>query len=75
MSPSYLVEGCISLAFAPIAYMIIPNTLDKAWFLNKREQELCAIRYEINKDNFDPSETFSWKQVRLAAKDWKTWSQ
>ncbi|ORY78469.1 major facilitator superfamily domain-containing protein [Leucosporidium creatinivorum] len=70
----YLVEGIISLSFAPIIYFMLPNTLDKAWWLNRRERELCVIRYEINRKNYDVKEKFSWGQVKLAALDWKTWS-
>lgn len=70
----YIVEGAVSLAFAPIIYYAMPNTLDTAWFLNKRERELCVIRYEINKQNYDPDEKFSWEEPKRAALDWKTWS-
>lgn len=33
------------------------------------------MRYEINKENFDPDEKFSWSEVSRGFKDWKTWSQ
>lgn len=67
----YLVEGIISLAFAPIAYFWIPNRVDQAWFLNSEEKKLASIRYAINKDHYDPSETFRWTEVRRALWDWK----
>ncbi|KAM0755613.1 MFS general substrate transporter [Meredithblackwellia eburnea MCA 4105] len=70
----YFVEGLISIAFAPIAYFMVPNHLTEAWFLNKREKELCAVRYEINKENYDPSEKFSWHEVKRGFTDWKTWA-
>jgi hypothetical protein len=46
----------------------------QAWWLNRRERELCVTRYEINRKNYDLREKFSWHQVKLAALDWKTWS-
>lgn len=78
----YLVEGIISISFAPIAYYLIPNSLTtvrksrhlrrqsltfsprQARFLNEKERELAAVRYEINKENYDPDEKFSWHEVR-----------
>lgn len=64
----------MSLLAAPMVWFILPDTLDKAWWLNPRERELCVIRYQINRRNFDPDETFSWHVVLLAVKDWKTWT-
>lgn len=70
----YIVEGIISIAFAPIAYFIIPNELTSAWFLKPREKELCAIRYEINAAHYDVDAKFSWHEVKRAVKSWMTWS-
>ncbi|KAK4704174.1 hypothetical protein P7C70_g2033, partial [Phenoliferia sp. Uapishka_3] len=70
----YLTEGLISIVFAPIAYYAVPNSLTTAWFLNKEEKDLAAIRYEINREHFDPDEKFSWYEVRRGCRDWKTWA-
>ncbi|KAL8286275.1 hypothetical protein RQP46_004763 [Phenoliferia psychrophenolica] len=53
--------GPFSTRWGP--YFVIPNTLTKAWFLNDNERELAAVRYEINKENYDPDEKFSWQEV------------
>lgn len=68
------VEGCITLALAPIAYFWIPNRLDTAWFLSPEQKELAAKRYEINKRHFNEAESFRWSEVFKAFKDWRVYS-
>ncbi|RSH95815.1 hypothetical protein EHS25_000908 [Saitozyma podzolica] len=69
----YIVEGCVSVAWAPVAYVLIPNRIDESWFFNAKEKAMCRVRYEANKRFYNPEETFQWREVRRALYDWKTW--
>jgi hypothetical protein len=53
----YLIEGIVSLIFAPIAYFWIPNRMDEAWFFSAEEKKLAGIRYEINMVSTQSSST------------------
>lgn len=70
----YLVEGLMSLLAAPLVFFILPNSLDRACWLTARERELCVVRYDINRRNYNPDDKFSWHAVKLAVTDWITWS-
>lgn len=70
----YIVEGLFTVALAPVAYFWIPNRIDQAWFLNKDEKDMCAVRYETNMTHYDPDEKFDIQVVLLAFKDWRTWA-
>ncbi|WWC65480.1 uncharacterized protein I303_108098 [Kwoniella dejecticola CBS 10117] len=69
----YIVEGCVSTAFAPIAYFLVPNRVDESWFLNAKEKDMCKTRLQINRRFYNPDEHFNWRDVRRALLDWKTW--
>lgn len=56
---------------APITYFWIPNRIDEAWFLNKEQKRLAAIRYEINKAHYNQKEQFQWSEVLRGLTDWK----
>jgi MFS family permease len=68
----YIVEGAITLAFAPIAYFLVPNRVDQSWFLTARQKDLCHTRLLINRRFYNPDEKFSWKEVKRGFFDWKT---
>ncbi|KAK0469552.1 major facilitator superfamily domain-containing protein [Desarmillaria tabescens] len=70
----YIVEGLFTVALAPVAFFWIPNRIDQAWFLNKGEKDMCAVRYETNMTHYDPDEKFDIQVVLLAFKDWRTWA-
>jgi hypothetical protein len=65
------VEGVLSLAAAPVAYFYIPNDMSTAWFLSAEQKEHAAIRYERNKDFYNPDEKFTWGEAAKAMRDWK----
>lgn len=68
----YIIEGIFSVACAIVVWFGLPNDMTKAYFLNARERELMAIRAECNKA-YSGSEDFSWDEVKIAAKDPKTY--
>ncbi|KAK0480134.1 major facilitator superfamily domain-containing protein [Armillaria novae-zelandiae] len=70
----YIVEGLFTVILAPVAYFWIPNRIDQAWFLNRDEKDMCAVRYERNMTHYDPDEKFDIQVVLLAFKDWRTWA-
>ena len=59
------------MILAPITFFWVPNRVDEAWFLNDEQKEHARIRYEMNKQFYDPDERFSWFQVGRGFKDWK----
>ncbi|WRT68164.1 uncharacterized protein IL334_005139 [Kwoniella shivajii] len=71
----YIIEGSISTAFAPVAYLLVPNQVDQAWFLNQQEKALCQARTITNRRFYNPDDQFDWAQVKRALTDWKTWCQ
>ncbi|KKZ61730.1 hypothetical protein EMCG_03759 [[Emmonsia] crescens] len=68
----YIIEGIFSVACAIVVWFGLPNDMTKAYFLNARERELMRIRAECNKA-YSGSEDFSWDEVKIAAKDPKTY--
>ena len=65
------LEGVLSLAAAPVAYLWIPNDMSTAWFLTPEQRKQAVVRYTRNKDFYNPDEQFSWSEVVKAMRDWK----
>lgn len=68
----YIVEGCISLGFAPFYALGLANNLEESWFWTAEERQYIVDRYETM-STFNPADKFEWSQVWLAVKDLKTW--
>lgn len=71
----YIVEGCFTFIFAPLAYFLVPNRVDESWFLTQRQKDMCHTRMLINQRFYNPDEKFQWPEVKRAVLDWKTWAQ
>ncbi|KAI9634393.1 major facilitator superfamily domain-containing protein [Dioszegia hungarica] len=70
----YIVEGCLSLILAPIAYFWVPNRMDKAWFLNAKQREQAMVRYQVNKADYNEEEQFAWAEVKKALLAWPVYA-
>lgn len=70
----YIVEGIISVVFAPIAFFWIPNRIDQAWFLTKQQLQLCSIRYESNKMHYNQDDRLEPRWLRAALLAWTTYA-
>lgn len=57
---------------AIVVFFGLPNDPANAYFLNKEQKELMAIRAERNKA-YSGSQKFSWEEVKLACKDPKVY--
>ncbi|KAK0533535.1 hypothetical protein OC842_002935 [Tilletia horrida] len=40
----FLVEGCLTVGFAPFVWFLLPNNTATAWFLNERERRIASAR-------------------------------
>jgi hypothetical protein len=45
--------------------------MSSAWFLNSEQKRQAAVRYEANKEFYNPEEKFQWGEVAKALRDWK----
>jgi len=68
----YIIEGLFSVFCAIVVFFCLPNDPANAYFLNKEERELMAIRYERNKA-YNGSEEFSWVEIKIAFTDPKVY--
>ncbi|PGH09856.1 hypothetical protein AJ79_05582 [Helicocarpus griseus UAMH5409] len=68
----FIIEGLFSVVCAIVVWFGLPNDMTKAYFLNSRERYLMTVRAEQNKA-YSGSEDFDWNEVKIAAKDTKTY--
>ena len=73
----FLVEGFPSIVVAILAWYQIPDTPDKARFLNKREKRIARSRLSkernASKAATDNKSKLDWREIREALTDVKCW--
>lgn len=69
----YIIEGLISVCASFWLFFGLPDNLDKMKFLNERELSLMQIREKQRIQYMGANPAFSWSQVWLAFKDFKTY--
>ena len=73
----FLVEGFPSIVVAILAWYQIPDTPDKARFLNKREKRIARSRLSkernASKGATDNKSKLDWREIREALTDVKCW--
>ena len=69
----FLVEGVPTMLMAPIAYFFIPDSPDKARFLNSEEKEIARARAIRQAGTSERIGGIDVKQLLYAAYDPKVW--
>ncbi|KAF7195009.1 putative transporter C11D3.18C [Pseudocercospora fuligena] len=69
----FLVGGLISVAVGLGCLLLLPDTFEKAWWLNENDKKLMRIRHSLNTIYQGESEVFDREEVMLAFKDPKVW--
>lgn len=64
----FIIEGCLSVAVAILAYFTLANDFESAWFLNEEDRHLMRIRAEINA-RYNGAPEFDWAEVKRAVMD------
>ncbi|EPX72711.1 nicotinic acid plasma membrane transporter [Schizosaccharomyces octosporus yFS286] len=68
----YIVEGLISFIGVPLSLFLLPDNIEKSWFLNKQERRVARLRNEANLRYLGEQE-FEWKEIHKAFKDPKVY--
>lgn len=69
----YIIEGLISVCATAWLFFGLPDNLDEMKFLNDRELAVMKIREKQRVQYMGANPAFSWSQVLLAFKDFKTY--
>jgi len=69
----FLVEGLPTICMAPVAYFFLPDTPDKARFLNEEEKVIAKARGVRQVGGVKRVGGIVWKEVRAAHLDLKCW--
>ncbi|KAI5950939.1 hypothetical protein KGF54_004013 [Candida jiufengensis] len=73
----FIIEGCLTVLIAPLAYWVLPDTPSNTKFLSQQEKDL--IQWKLRKDlgNVDDSDkeaqVTEWQGFKLAVTDIKLW--
>ncbi|RDW89932.1 putative Allantoate permease [Aspergillus mulundensis] len=68
----FLVLGAVSVIWAVIVYIFLPDSPISAWWLSDREKFVALQRVKDNNTGME-DKTIKWHQVREALVDPKTW--
>lgn len=68
----FIFLGVLTVAAGVAFYVIVPESPEKAWFLNEREKGIVRARLVANHQNLERTE-FKWYQVREALLDPFIW--
>lgn len=69
----YIIEGILTIVYAVMCIWLVPKNYQTAYFLNAEEKKLMAIRAELSESYSGGDGHYKMKEVKLAAKDVKTW--
>ncbi|EPY52710.1 nicotinic acid plasma membrane transporter [Schizosaccharomyces cryophilus OY26] len=56
----------------PLSLFLLPDDMEKSWFLNPQERQVASLRKEANL-RYLGQQKFEWKEVRKAFKDLKVY--
>lgn len=68
----FIIIGLMTSVLGLAIMVIMPNTPDKAWWLNDREKAVVLERIRDNEQGFG-NKKIKWKQVKECFTDPKTW--
>jgi hypothetical protein len=71
-SSSFIIFGSISITWAIIFLIFMPDLPSTARFLSPEDKVVAVERVAVNRMGIK-NHTFKWYQVRQAARDPKTW--
>ncbi|KAL4893549.1 major facilitator superfamily domain-containing protein [Aspergillus ambiguus] len=72
----FLVEGFPSVIVAVFAWMLIPDSPGRAWFLSPRQRLVAELRMEEPKPEYheqQPTRKFNWREVASTLADPKSY--
>lgn len=70
----FLIYGAVTVLYSIILFFILPDSIDSAWFLNKKEKKIAMLRVIDNQaGNGHKKSDFKIKQVWESLLDPKYW--
>jgi sugar phosphate permease len=69
----FLIEGTITTAYGIFMYFMLPDSVNKAWFLKPEEKKIAMARVLKDKAALLDDNIFQWAQVWDACKDPQVW--
>jgi sugar phosphate permease len=70
----FLVEGLPTVCMAVVAYLFLPDSPEKARFLNEEEREVARLRGVRQAGSAERVGSLDWKEVLDGLKDVKAWT-
>jgi hypothetical protein len=70
----YIIEGLITVAWAGLCVILIPQNYETAYFLNEEQKCLMRKRAEETEAYSGGSGHYTRKDIKEAAKDVKSWT-
>lgn len=70
----YILEGIITVVWAAICIFVVPKNYQTAYFLNDEDKAIMRRRAEIAESYSGGSGHYSMADIKLAAKDVKSWA-
>ncbi|ODV84811.1 hypothetical protein CANARDRAFT_200033 [[Candida] arabinofermentans NRRL YB-2248] len=72
----FLVYGSVTVLYGTFCLLVIPDSIESAWFLNKEEKNHAIARIATNQTGihlFENKNSIKWKQVIESLTDPKYW--
>ena len=74
----FLIEGGLTLFMAIVSLVVLPRSVDTAWFLNEAERKHAVRRLDIDNPSIDAqgnriqdNRKVTWRDARDALVDWR----
>ncbi|KAI1476045.1 DNA-repair protein rad2 [Daldinia eschscholtzii] len=69
----FIIEGLPSIVLGVVAFFLLPNDIDHAYFLTPEEKKLANARHFRHYGFTESAAKFSKNDMVAAFKDWKVW--
>lgn len=70
----FILEGLLTVIISLMSYFIMVDFPENAKYLSAEERLLAVERLRAENMTMNIDEPFSWRTVRQAFSDWKTWT-
>lgn len=68
-----IIEGLPSVLLGILAFFLLPNDLESAYFLNEKEKSVLLARHSRDYGMTKSAMAFSTSDMKKAFGDWKVW--
>ena len=71
----FLIYGVVTVTYSLILFFILPDDIETAWFLNRKERQIAYLRIVSNQTGTDSksSSGVKWSHARESLQDPKYW--